>query len=55
MCLCFVLRETVELWSVSAKGDASKYRQAYDGIAKALNSHCWDGEWYIRGTNDRGR
>ena len=53
--LCYVLRLTVELSQRLNKEDKVKYYQEwYDKISHALNEYCWDGEWYIRGTNDKG-
>lgn len=52
-CLCYVLRETVELAErIGDKAAAKRYKAAYDKVAKAINKLCWDGEWYIVGTND---
>ncbi|MCX7919925.1 MAG: glycosyl transferase family 36 [bacterium] len=31
-----------------------KYEQAYFKLANTINRLCWDGNWYIRGTNDWG-
>jgi len=69
--LCFILREMAELldrlcaeckkpdygdWNESRLAEkACEYREEYDRIAEALNTLCWDGEWYIRGTRDDGR
>jgi len=33
---------------------AATFRAEYEKIARAINSRCWDGEWYIRGTRDDG-
>ncbi len=53
LCLCYVLRETVELAGVIGdKAAARRYQAAYDKVAAAVNKLCWDGEWYIVGTND---
>ncbi|MDI6784338.1 MAG: hypothetical protein QME64_09630, partial [bacterium] len=32
----------------------SKYEKAYTKLAETINKLCWDGNWYIRGTNDWG-
>jgi cellobiose phosphorylase len=53
LCLCYVLRETVEL--ARRLGDTQaveRYEAAYKKVADAVNKYCWDGEWYIVGTND---
>jgi cellobiose phosphorylase len=34
---------------------AATYRQRADALVKAVNEHCWDGEWYWRATGDDGR
>ncbi|MBX7244813.1 MAG: hypothetical protein K1X53_04900 [Candidatus Sumerlaeaceae bacterium] len=55
MCLCYVLRMTVRLaGKVGDKARAAKYSKAYDKVAAAINKLCWDGDWYIVGTNDLG-
>ncbi|PKO18165.1 glycosyl transferase family 36 [candidate division BRC1 bacterium HGW-BRC1-1] len=52
-CLCYVLRDIVELAKrIGDKAAAKRYQAAYDKVAKAINDLCWDGEWYIVGTND---
>ncbi|MDO8586774.1 MAG: glycosyl transferase family 36 [Armatimonadota bacterium] len=53
--LCFILRETADLLDRLGDGNkAAQYCREYDLIADALNTRCWDGEWYIRGTRDDG-
>ncbi|MEI7634668.1 MAG: glycosyl hydrolase family 65 protein [bacterium] len=53
MCLCHVLRETAELArKIGDSKSARKYEAAYKKVADAVNNLCWDGEWYIVGTND---
>lgn len=55
MFLAYNLRETVQLCEYLGKTDkAAHYKDHYQKIKKALNDKCWDGEWYIRGTNDIG-
>ncbi|MDZ7293840.1 MAG: glycosyl transferase family 36 [candidate division KSB1 bacterium] len=55
MFLAYVLKEIVELLRfVGRREDALGYEQAYERLCEAINQHCWDGEWYIRGTNDWG-
>ena len=34
---------------------AKRYRKEAEACRKAINKHCWDGEWYMRGTTDAGR
>lgn len=53
--LCYILQETAELLErLKATEKPAEYRRAYKLIADAINSYCWDGEWYIRGTRDDG-
>ena len=63
--LCHILKETAMLLDkVAARSDcpsvahinetAERYRKEYDLIKTALNTICWDGEWYIRGIRDDG-
>jgi cellobiose phosphorylase len=33
---------------------ATDYRRRADDLVKAVNEHCWDGEWYWRATKDNG-
>ena len=55
MYLCYILKETISLCAFIRDTERErKYHKAYTKIAAALNEHCWDGEWYIRGTNDQG-
>ncbi len=56
MFLAFVLKETIELCDYLGKeAEKERYTKAYQTIKQSVNTHCWDGEWYIRGTNDRGQ
>lgn len=55
MFLAFILKETIELCDfIHAVKPAHRYRSEYEKVCQAINTHCWDGEWYIRGTNDQG-
>ena len=55
MFLAYILRETIELCDfIGETKKAERYRKEYQKIEQALNTHCWDGSWYIRGTNDQG-
>lgn len=52
-CLCYVLKETIELAQrIGDKAAVRRYEAAYKKVADAINKYCWDGEWYIVGTND---
>ncbi len=53
--LGYILRETIELCRVIGDQEAeARYRAEHAKVAAAVNAHCWDGEWYSRGTNDLG-
>ncbi len=55
MFLGYILKETVALCEfISNNKIAEKYSHEYQKVSKAVNDYCWDGEWYIRGTNDLG-
>ncbi len=54
MFLCYVLREMIELLGQCKHPQTTHYQHRYDQIKSAINRYCWDGRWYIRGTNDAG-
>jgi cellobiose phosphorylase len=55
MLLCFVLKEAIELCDrLNLIEKKNEYELAHQKISKTVNEECWDGEWYIRGTNDEG-
>jgi len=55
MFLCYILNETIDLCThLRNQKMAEHYRTQYEMIKGAVNTLCWDGKWYIRGTNDRG-
>ncbi len=55
MFLTFILKETIVLCEfLSVEDKIQYYQEKYQTTNDALNTHCWDGEWYIRGTNDHG-
>ncbi len=55
MFLCYILNETIDLCAhLRDLKMADHYRREYEMVADAVNTQCWDGTWYIRGTNDRG-
>ncbi|GAB4318450.1 MAG: glycosyl transferase [Candidatus Sumerlaeia bacterium] len=55
MFLCYVLKELIGLCERLGEGrKAAEYRDAWKRVADAINEHCWDGAWYVRGTNDLG-
>ncbi|MBD3224330.1 MAG: glycosyl transferase family 36 [Caldithrix sp.] len=56
MFLAFVLKEMRSLMLHLQNADKAEwYAQEYRKVNQAINEHCWDGKWYIRGTNDEGR
>ncbi len=56
MFLAFILRETAELCEYLKLDEKRKhYRKEYEKVKQSINTHCWDGAWYIRGTNDMGK
>ena len=55
MFLAYILKETIGLCRYLEKNDlAGHYQAEYDKVKKAVNDHCWDGNWYFRATNDKG-
>lgn len=55
MFLAYMLREFAHLFRhIGNPEESAYYSKWYDKIANAINSYAWDGEWYIRGTNDLG-
>ncbi|MFB3895994.1 MAG: GH36-type glycosyl hydrolase domain-containing protein [bacterium] len=68
MCLALAIKETIGLLNVLVGGKhvsldikrptlkslITKYEKAYTKLADTINNFCWDGNWYIRGTNDAG-
>lgn len=39
---------------VGQKEKAARYLNIYEHLKKTINEHYWDGEWYIRATDDEG-
>ena len=53
--LCYILKDTAEMCHQLGESKIARYYlNWYDKVAEAINTHCWDGEWYTRGTNDKG-
>ena len=63
--LCFILKETALLLENVCSEvkcpaasylleTAKRFRDEYKLVSDAINTRCWDGEWYIRGTRDDG-
>lgn len=54
MFLAYILKETIMLCDfLNDVQHSRRYRDAYQKISQAINRLCWDGKWYIRGTNDQ--
>jgi cellobiose phosphorylase len=52
---CYAVREMIGLLRHIGKHDtADHYTAWYEKVKTAINSLAWDGQWYIRGTNDLG-
>lgn len=53
--LCWMLLEMAEVAEYQRDHKLSKrYLADYRKLKEKLNFLCWDGEWYIRATNDKG-
>lgn len=53
--LCWMLRDVAELCrAVGDAAQAAAYEHDFAEVAERVNRHCWDGEWYTRGTTDHG-
>ena len=54
--LGYILRESVECFDHLGKTMLSaEFSAAYDTMKEQFNTHCWDGEWYLRAFRDDGR
>jgi len=55
MFLAYILKDTVDLCRYIGHLEKTDfYIKKYNEVKTAINTHCWDGNWYIRGTNDQG-
>ncbi|WP_456408948.1 GH36-type glycosyl hydrolase domain-containing protein [Caldithrix abyssi] len=55
MFLAYILKETVELCAyLKLNDEKDRYAKEYQKVKESINKYAWDGDWYIRGTNDRG-
>lgn len=53
--VCWNIRELLPLLEKLGKGKLrEKYLGVYRRIKRVLNKECWDGEWYLRATEDDG-
>ena len=53
-CSCW-RRATTPRSPSAADGDAAKYRAAADTMATAVETHGWDGDWFLRAYDDAGQ
>jgi cellobiose phosphorylase len=50
---CWNIKELLPLLKkLSQKKLVQKYQMVYEKMKMVLNKECWDGEWYIRATDD---
>ena len=50
-----VLIEMIELMNhLGQTKQSDEYQQYYDAMKKSINSHAWDGEWYVRYFEENG-
>jgi cellobiose phosphorylase len=54
MALAHGLRLVAEMLEWLRDARATTCRSRFDEMRRVINEHCWDGAWYIRGTNDLG-
>jgi cellobiose phosphorylase len=53
--LCYMLRECADLARFLGKQqEAQDWTEKYNRIKTAVNTHAWDGEWYVRAFTDEG-
>ena len=53
---CWSCLQMAELSSyLGDSGAAQTYMRYHESVFHALNRHCWDGEWYIRAFDDKGK
>ena len=53
--LCYMLRECAEIArAIGKQREAEDWTEKYNVIKAAVNTHAWDGEWYIRAFTDEG-
>jgi cellobiose phosphorylase len=54
--LCYMLRECSEIATAYGRPEeAQDWTAKYNRIKAAVNTHAWDGEWYIRAFTDEGQ
>jgi cyclic beta-1,2-glucan synthetase len=52
--LCAVLDAFADLASIREPEAALRWREQAATLREAIDQHCWDGEWYLRGFFDNG-
>ncbi len=53
--LGYVLQKTFPLWEhLGDRETLERYRTAYEALRSATQTHCWDGNWYLRAFRDNG-
>jgi cellobiose phosphorylase len=54
MALAYAIRLTAEMLEHIGDRRAEELRAQHAALTDAINTHCWDGAWYWRATNDAG-
>ncbi|MFH1616744.1 MAG: glycosyl hydrolase family 65 protein [Planctomycetota bacterium] len=53
---CWALLRMIELAKVISKPQSmEEYKKRYDQLRKTINDTAWDGNWYLKGYNDKGQ
>lgn len=53
--LAGLLRDWAEIYDrIGEASDAGAFREKREALVAAINTHAWDGDWYIRATLDDG-
>jgi cellobiose phosphorylase len=53
MFLAYILQESIGLYQyIGDHATVERFQVEYQKVKQAVNELCWDGKWYIRGTND---
>jgi len=54
--VCWNINRLLPILKKLGKDDLVKnYKEIYEQIKTMLNKNCWDGDWYIRATQDNGQ
>ncbi|NUP89605.1 MAG: glycosyl transferase family 36 [Candidatus Sumerlaeia bacterium] len=54
MALAYGLRLVAEMLDWLGDARVQGVRARFEEMRRVINEHCWDGAWYLRGTNDLG-